>query len=88
MVHGNVRETLCSLVRLLGERDSIEEEDMADKPNLRRLHEAWTLQEIKAVAHLFTLLKQEHSHYIVSAIHRFIEGKQPMLIDIIRESTM
>jgi hypothetical protein len=88
VVHGNVRETINSMVRLLSERDGVEAEDMSNKPNLRRLHEAWTLQEIEAVAHLFTLLKQEHSHYIVSAIHRFIEGKEPMLLDIIREHNM
>ena len=75
------------MVRLLDERDSIEAEDMSDKPNLRRLHEAWTKQEIEAVAH-FSLLKEDHSQYIVSAIHRFIEGKEPSLLEIIREHNM
>jgi hypothetical protein len=83
--HGNVKETINSMVQLLKGQARVTPEDMTDKPSLRRLSGTWTKQEIEAVAQLFSLLKEEKSNYIVDCINEFIRGKEPELLAIIRE---
>ena len=86
--HGNVKETLNAMIALLDERDSAEPEDLSNKPNLQRLRDAWSDDEVQAIAHLFCILEKKQSEYIVTTIDQFILGKEPVLLDIIREPTL
>lgn len=90
MAHGNVKETLNAMITLLEHRNAVEAEDLANKPNLQRLRDAWSDSEVEAVSHLFLLLKKENptSTYIVGTVEQFIQGKEPDLLEIIREPTL
>lgn len=87
-MHGNVRETLNAMIMLLDNRDRVEPEDISSKPSLQRLRDAWSDSEVDAISHLFNLLKQEQSIYIVNTVEQFIHGKEPELLEIIREPTL
>ena len=55
---------------------------------LQRLRDAWSDSGVDAISHLFNLLKQEQSTYIVNTLEQFIHGKEPDLLEIIREPTL
>ncbi len=80
--HGNVRETICSMIKLLEEEEPGE---LELDPQIASLRNAWDDNEIGAVKQLFVLLKSQSSEYIVGAIKQFITGKEPKLLEIIRQ---
>jgi hypothetical protein len=85
---GNVCETIASISRSIQHTNQIVPEDMSNKPSLQRLKTSWSDQELEAICKLFTLLRKEKSAFIVECIEEFIRGKEPSLLDIIREPTI